>query len=435
MAACGLDWPDLFDTDISSSPDPLVEYVYKRPDGEQHMVVGRWPNKQFRQRLPGRDYRGGLGGLQPCLYRLDKVVPHAEQHGDIWIAEGEKDVHALERLGLVATTNPGGAGKWRSYYWTWLDGARSITIVADRDQHQAGMNHARAIVADLEERGFACRIVQAKSGKDAYDHVAQGYGVEDFVPVARDSRLPVGMLDAPTLAAKEFPPLRWIIKDVLCNGLAMLGGPPKLGKSYLAQDLALAVALGGNAWGHVPVQQGAVLYLALDNDSERRLRDRQDYLMGNKPMPDGTPLYYATDWPTGDEAIAAVQEWCREVEEPLLVVVDTVGRVEPEFTSDRDGYRTSTGIAQKWHAMAEKNGVCVMFIHHDRKQAVDKEDWINRFLGSRGITASISTLMFLDTQRGKDEAYLRLTGRDTDSDDIELRRVGRSWQAFDPVGV
>lgn len=444
LAGLGLDWPDLFDGESASTwGEPLVEYEYLDPDGKPYMIVGRFPNKSFRQRRPGQPYKMGLGDLKPILYRLDRVMSGS---GTLVIVEGEKDVHAVE-LSLrrthtpgVATTSPGGAGKWRDYYSTWV-GQRydRIVIVADKDQSGTGLRHAQQVAESLEQHGCGVpEVVQAKSGKDAFDHVSQGYTLADFTGVDPTSLLPNGLISGMDLHEKEFPPQRWVLPGILESGLAMLGGPPKLGKSYLAQDLALACSSGGPAWGSIPSEQGDVLYLALDNDSERRLKDRQDYLLGYTTPDSPLRIHYSTEWPTGQDAIAACQSWARMVGDPRLIVVDTVSKVEPEFTSDRNGYQTSVDIAARWNTFAASAGVCVLLIHHDRKtssQDSGNEDWINRFLGSRGITASVQTLMFLDTKRGDPTATLRMSGRDIEGDDIDLTRVGRQWQAFQKVSV
>ena len=444
LAGLGLDWPDLFDGEQQSTwGEPLVEYEYLDPDGKPYMYVGRFVGKKFMQRRPGMAYKQGLGDLKPILYRLDKVLAGS---GTLYIVEGEKDVHAVE-LSLrrsntpgVATTSPGGAGKWRDYMASWV-GQRyeSIVIVADKDSSGTGLRHAQQVAESLERAGCGVPDVrQAKAGKDAFDHVSQGYALSDMGGVDPTSLLPNGLISGMDLHEKEFPPQRWVLPGILETGLAMLGGPPKLGKSYLAQDLALACSSGGNAWGSIPSEHGDVLYLALDNDSERRLKDRQDYLLGYCDPDSPLRIHYSTDWPTGQDAIAACQSWARMVGDPRLIVVDTVSKVEPEFTSDRNGYQTSVDIAARWNTFAASAGVCVLFIHHDRKTSskdAGDEDWINRFLGSRGITASVQTLMFLDTKRGDPMATLRMSGRDIEGDDIDLTRVGRQWQAFSKVTV
>jgi 5S rRNA maturation endonuclease (ribonuclease M5) len=137
--------------------------------------------KTFRQRRP--DGKGGwiwkLGSTRRVLYRLPRVIEAAGAGEPVYIVEGEKDVHAMERAGAVATCNPGGAGKWKTSYNDYFGGA-DVVIVADRDPDERGRKHAHAIKQSLEGIAKTVRIVEAAQGKDAADHLAAGLDVDDF---------------------------------------------------------------------------------------------------------------------------------------------------------------------------------------------------------------------------------------------------------------
>lgn len=150
----GLTVADLFD-----SPKG-VDYRYD--DGR---VVHRSTDKKFHQ-------QGNTKGSK--LYRASKLADADE----IWFCEGEKDVHALERLGLTATTNAGGAGNIKQFDLTPLHGKKIIII---RDDDEAGMKHANALWSELAHDVRSIRVVTAAQGKDAADHVATGHGAEDFI--------------------------------------------------------------------------------------------------------------------------------------------------------------------------------------------------------------------------------------------------------------
>ena len=104
----------------------------------------------------------------------------------------------------------------------------------------------------------------------------------------------VNVFDIDSLIAETFQPLNWAVNGLLPEGCVLFAGRPKLGKSWLVLQLALAVASGGKALGSIPAEQGDVLYLALE-DTKRRLQSRVKTLLRSSPVPEvsvcqGTPL-------------------------------------------------------------------------------------------------------------------------------------------------
>ena len=160
----------------------VASYDYVDESGDLLFQVVRKAGKQFSQRRP--DGNGGwvwkLDGTRRVPYRLPRVLEGAASGQRVYIAEGEKDVEALEAAGVVATCNPGGAGKWRDEYSVFLRGVGEVVIVADRDE--AGIEHAIAVAASVRRVVEAVRIVQAREGKDATDHLKGGGGVDDLEP-------------------------------------------------------------------------------------------------------------------------------------------------------------------------------------------------------------------------------------------------------------
>jgi hypothetical protein len=191
LAVLGLRRADLFDepgehqprdTDDWTPAGPAIAvYSYTDEIGEILFQVCRTAGKQFPQRRPDPSSRSGwrwkLEGTRRVLYRLPAVLA-APDSACIWIAEGEKDVHALEAAGEIGTCSPGGAGKWRQEYADALAG-RHVLIVADRDD--PGRDHAWDVLTSVRPVARFAWIVQAAAGKDAADHLAAGYGAPDFV--------------------------------------------------------------------------------------------------------------------------------------------------------------------------------------------------------------------------------------------------------------
>lgn len=127
--------------------------------------------KAFRQRRP--DGRWGLGDTRRVLYRLPAVVEAAQAGRAIFLVEGEKDVDALAALGLAATSNPMGAGKWREEYVESLRGVAAAIVVADCDA--PGREHAAGVCASLHAAGIPARLLDLAPDRD------DGYDVADFV--------------------------------------------------------------------------------------------------------------------------------------------------------------------------------------------------------------------------------------------------------------
>lgn len=174
----------------------IVEtYSYVDERGVPLFEVVRFSPKDFRQRLPGGTWK--LGQTRRVLYRLPKVLEAARAGDGVFVVEGERDVHALEAQGIVATCNPGGAGKWRDEYSEALRGA-DVVVVADRDK--AGGKHALEVARSLEGTAASVDVVEPAVGSDVSDHLAAGKGIGQLVPVA-----PVGDTPPEQLARVQHP--------------------------------------------------------------------------------------------------------------------------------------------------------------------------------------------------------------------------------------
>ncbi|MGI8913000.1 MAG: DUF927 domain-containing protein [Chloroflexota bacterium] len=132
----------------------VATYDYTDEAGTLPYQVVRYEPKAFKQRRP--DGKGGwvwnLAGVRHVPYRLPELLA-APNDADIYIAEGEKDVDRIRSLGLFATCNAGGAGKWRAEYSSWLSGRR-VVILPDNDE--AGRKHAEAVATALQ--GIAASV-------------------------------------------------------------------------------------------------------------------------------------------------------------------------------------------------------------------------------------------------------------------------------------
>lgn len=160
----------------------VATYPYEDESGTLLFEVVRFEPKGFAQRRP--DGNGGhvwdLKGVRRVPYHLPQLDAAVEDGKRAWIVEGEKDVHALEAAGEVATCNPGGAGKWRGEYAKWLKDAE-VVIVADADP--PGRDHARKVARSLHGVAASVEVVEPAEGKDAADHLSAGRRIDEFVAV------------------------------------------------------------------------------------------------------------------------------------------------------------------------------------------------------------------------------------------------------------
>lgn len=180
LARLNLSESDLF---LTGSQTPTIEatYQYHDANGQLLFEVVRYNPKDFKVRRP--DCNGGwiwnLGGIKPVLYHLPDVI-RATTTGDcIYVTEGEKDCDSLWTLGLIATTNPFGAGKWKPEYSEMLYGAKVI-IVPDNDNE--GRKHAISVLESLEGKAKSLAVVEVPhTAKDIAEWLEQGHSQEDFL--------------------------------------------------------------------------------------------------------------------------------------------------------------------------------------------------------------------------------------------------------------
>jgi 5S rRNA maturation endonuclease (ribonuclease M5) len=167
----------------------VATYDYPDADGTLIYQVVRYDPKDFRQRRPNGHggWIGDIKGVTPTIYHLPEVLAAAKAGKIIFVTEGEKDADALRSVGVVATCNSGGAEKFRSEFVDYFNGAKEVVVVADNDDK--GMKHARQVSTFMTARSIPVRVMKAAEGKDPADHLAAGFGVDDFVPVD-DSEMP-----------------------------------------------------------------------------------------------------------------------------------------------------------------------------------------------------------------------------------------------------
>lgn len=211
---------------------------------------------------------------------------------------------------------------------------------------------------------------------------------------------------------------KWAVPGYVSEGLTILAGGQKLGKSWLAFDLAIAVAMGGYAFGSIRMEAGDALYLALE-DTPRRLKERLLKLLQGEAAPERLHIY--TEWPTLTEGgLDWLEAWLTEHPTARLVVIDTLKKIRPPRARNGNAYDEDYDFMGQLKALADRYEVAVLVLHHVRKMKA--EDPFDAVSGTMGLTAAADATMVMQRVRGKTDAILHITGRD-----IEEREVALSW--------
>lgn len=365
MDALGLRWTDLSgDRPTGQLGDPVATYDYTTADGELLYQVLRYVPKTFRQRRP--DGAGGwtwkVGDVERVPYRLPQVLAAVADGRTVHVVEGEKDVHAVEAAGGVATCNAGGAGKFTADMAKHLAGA-DVVIVADDDE--TGHQHAAEVAWLLKAADAATvRVVRALAGKDAADHLAAGHGLDEFVPLDVTAKEPPPHPLAQWAikwdefwAAEDDDADRWLLEPLFARGRghAIYAGA-KTGKSYVLLAACAALATGRPFLDKPAGEPRIVLYC----DYEMTLDDVKERLeeFGYGPADDLSHLHYISlpaidGLDTEDGGLALVAAAIAVKAE--LVVIDTTGRAVEGEENSADTFRAfyrHTGLGLKQAGIA-----------------------------------------------------------------------------------
>lgn len=255
---------------------------------------------------------------------------------------------------------------------------------------------------------------------------AIGYDVEHRPPPARgtDRARSAPSRPAPVIGTladlrrKVFPPIKFVVPNYIAEGCTILAGRPKLGKSWLMFDVAIAVATGDACLGNIACEQGDALYLALE-DNERRLQKRADKLLGSFGIEWPARLEYATEWPrAGDGGVEKIRDWIEAAEAPRLVIVDVLARFR-SARGDRDSlYDADYRAVAELQALAGETGVAIVIVHHVRKSAAESDPF-EKVSGTLGLSGAADTVLILD----RDGHGATLYGRGRDIEEVETAVV------------
>ena len=207
-----------------------------------------------------------------------------------------------------------------------------------------------------------------------------------------------------------------VIDGLLYSGTYLFAGAPKVGKSFFMAQLAYHVSTGKKLWDY-DVRQGTVLYLALEDDYQR-LQERMSRMFGVEGTDSLHFAVYAKQLGSGlDEQL---ERFIQAHPDTRLIIIDTLQKIR-EVGGDAYSYANDYDIVGKMKQFADKNGVCLLLVHHTRKQqAGDRFEMIS---GTTGLLGCADGAFLLQKEKRTDlNATLDIVGRDQPDQRLHLIR-------------
>ena len=300
--------------------------------------------------------------------------------------------------------------------------------VLNRESHSMGgfvptgqlsQSLAETALFDATRRaGYATPDIDLKKIRDGIASGMLKPRTDGLPAVAANDAPAPAVRNAADLLTRDFAPVQWGIRGILPEGISILSGDPKIGKSWLLYQACIAVATGKPLWhGREPEEQGDALMLALE-DNDRRLQRRLQTLLPrfcstsgrrfNYPTVDR--LHYATEWPRAEKGVAQLAQWLRDHPRTRLVVIDTVSAFRDPEPGRKSAYATDYAVGAMLKPLTTEFSCAVVLVMHNRKQ--HSEDALQLVSGTQGMTGGVDNVLVLRRERGKMDAGLYVDGRD-----------------------
>lgn len=355
-------------------------YDYKKIDNELIYQVIRYFPKDFRQRRP--DGNGGwlwnMKDIKALPYKLPEVLAALKSKETVFIVEGEKDVQSLTRIGLVATCNHGGAGKWREEHSKYFPASASVVIIPDNDV--PGKKHAEQVAHALTKRSCRVRVIELPGlppKGDISDWLAKGNTKERLIALVNNARewgqvVPrLKVLTAHELILAEIPPREEILSPwMLSQSLSMIHAWRGTGKTHVSLGIAYAVASGGKFLNWTAHKPRGVLFI----DGEMPAIAIQERLAAITKSSDSEPepeylRFLSPDFNKLGMPDLGSLDGQAEIDGLVLpstelIVIDNLSSL---VRSGRENEAEGWQVVQAWALRHRAAGRSVLFIHHSGK--------------------------------------------------------------------
>ena len=207
-----------------------------------------------------------------------------------------------------------------------------------------------------------------------------------------------------------------VIDNFLYPGTYLFVGSPKVGKSFMMAQIAYHVSSGLPMWNY-PVRQGTVLYLALEDDY-RRLQERLYRMFGTETT---SHLFFSVASKSLDNGLTEqLDMFLNEHSDTNLIIIDTLQKIR-DAEGDAYSYAKDYDIIAQLKAFSDKTGICLILVHHTRKQKSD--DNFDRISGTNGLLgAADGAFVMYKSKRTESEATIEVSGRDQPDKKYQITR-------------
>lgn len=210
------------------------------------------------------------------------------------------------------------------------------------------------------------------------------------------------------LMRRDLPEPKWAVPDFVPEGLSILAGKPKMKKSFMCLAMGLAISAGGVFLGEIDVEQGEVLYCALE-DNERRLQSRMATMLKDAEGGVPTGFHYTVSLPKMDVGgLDLLDVWCDDHPSARLVIIDTLQAFKPHGNKHVNAYEADYDIMGRLQHFFLSRGIAGLVVHHLRKADAGYE--LDELSGSTGITGAADAIMIL--KNTVDGVTFHTSGRD-----------------------
>lgn len=380
----------------------LYESAYPKDEGEWR-VLNRAALERISEWVPdifGEDARRYNQG-----YRISSLALNRDKEEDLTIHpwprgikdfgehdSGENEEGRRTPISVIAEQNTGGNKEQAA---EWLSNHLGLT---KSEFAKVAAKHGN----DVEKDEFDA--VFKKGSKTNFDYKA--------------------VRTAQSLLGQDFKELTWLVEEMIPEGAFFLTSRPKMRKSWLVLQLAIAVASGGTFLDK-KVAQGEVLGLFLE-ENDRRLKRRIDTLFTFNKVPNLDGFHYWAPgsldfdeyFPRGSDGCDVIGKWLEDHPKCKLVIIDTFAHFRGHETGrNQNVYQLDYDAVMPITRLCAKHQVTCIIVHHERKEgAKETADFIENTSGSTGLTGGVDGIMSIRGKRGPtDENEVRtlaITGRD-----------------------